>query len=55
MVTPRTRRGRPKHHCPAVLLASLTSFASGFVQHWGYLAVFLLAGLESLCLPLPSG
>jgi len=38
-----------------VLLASLTSFASGFVQHWGYLAVFLLAGLESLCLPFLPG
>ena len=38
-----------------MLLASLTSFASGFVQHWGYLAVFLLAGLESLCLPFLPG
>jgi membrane protein DedA with SNARE-associated domain len=38
-----------------VLLASLTGFASGFVQHWGYLAVFLLAGLESLCVPFLPG
>jgi len=38
-----------------VLLASLTGFASGFVQHWGYLAVFLLTGLESLCLPFLPG
>jgi membrane protein DedA with SNARE-associated domain len=38
-----------------VLLASLTGFVSGFVQHWGYLAVFLLAGLESLCLPFLPG
>jgi membrane protein DedA with SNARE-associated domain len=38
-----------------VLLASLTGFASGFVQHWGYLAVFLLAGIESLCVPFLPG
>jgi membrane protein DedA with SNARE-associated domain len=38
-----------------VLLASLTGFVSGFVQQWGYLAVFLLAGLESLCLPFLPG
>ena len=38
-----------------MLLASLTGFASGFVQHWGYLAVFLLAGLESLCVPFLPG
>ncbi|MGO8687689.1 MAG: DedA family protein [Candidatus Dormibacteria bacterium] len=38
-----------------MLLASLTGFASGFVQHWGYLAVFLIAGLESLCLPFLPG
>jgi membrane protein DedA with SNARE-associated domain len=38
-----------------VLLASLTGFASGFVQHWGYLAVFLLAGIESFCVPFLPG
>jgi membrane protein DedA with SNARE-associated domain len=38
-----------------VLLASLTGFATGFVQHWGYLAVFLIAGLESLCVPFLPG
>ena len=38
-----------------MLLASLTGFASGFVQHWGYLAVFLLAGIESLCVPFLPG
>ena len=38
-----------------MLLASLTGFASGFVQHWGYLAVFLVAGLESLCVPFLPG
>ena len=38
-----------------MLLASLTGFGSGFVQHWGYLAVFLLAGLESLCVPFLPG
>lgn len=38
-----------------MLLASLTGFASGFVQHWGYLAVFLLTGIESLCVPFLPG
>jgi membrane protein DedA with SNARE-associated domain len=38
-----------------VLLASLTGFASGFVQHWGYLAVFLVTGIESLCVPFLPG
>ena len=38
-----------------MLLASLTSLVSGFVQHWGYLAVFLVTGLESLCLPFLPG
>ncbi|HXZ99630.1 MAG TPA: DedA family protein [Candidatus Binatia bacterium] len=38
-----------------MLLGSLTDFASGFVQHWGYLAVFLVAGLESLCIPFLPG
>ena len=38
-----------------MLLASLTGFASSFVQHWGYLAVFLIAGLESVCLPFLPG
>ena len=38
-----------------MLLASLTSFVTGFIQHWGYLAVFLVAGLESLCLPVLPG
>ncbi len=28
---------------------------SALVQHWGYLAVFLVAGLESLCLPFLPG
>lgn len=38
-----------------MLLASLTGFATGFVQHWGYLAVFLVTGIESLCVPFLPG
>lgn len=38
-----------------MLLASLTGFATGVVQHWGYLAVFLVTGLESLCVPFLPG
>ncbi|MGD1054090.1 MAG: DedA family protein [Candidatus Dormibacteria bacterium] len=38
-----------------MLLTSVTGFASGYVEHWGYLAVFLIAGLESLCVPFLPG
>ena len=37
------------------MLASITGVASGFVHQWGYLAVFLVAGLESLCIPFLPG
>jgi len=38
-----------------MLLASLTGWVQGFLQHWGYLAVFLICGLESLCIPFLPG
>jgi membrane protein DedA with SNARE-associated domain len=36
------------------VLASITSFTTGFVQSWGYLAVFTVVALESLGIPLPG-
>jgi len=38
-----------------MLLFSLTGWVHGFLQHWGYLAVFLVCGLESLCIPFLPG
>ena len=38
-----------------MLLASTTGFVPGLVEHWGYLGVFLVTGLESLCLPFLPG
>ncbi len=32
----------------------MTTFMTDFVQHYGYLAVFVLMVLESACIPIPS-
>lgn len=37
-----------------MMLEALTDLILSFIGQWGYLAIFILMGLSSMCIPIPS-